>query len=95
MIAVLHERATPGDTLKPADVLLGVEIAHSSIDSDLGEKMKHYAGAGIQDYLVVDINAERLILMTGAQGGAFTRTVEGSSAQGVVLPDAAGPMTLD
>jgi Uma2 family endonuclease len=93
-IAVLHQGITPGDTLKPGEVLLGVEIAHSSIDRDLGEKMDHYRAAGIQNYLVIDLNAERLILMTQPQDKGFNQKTEASFSEGLALPGGAGPLML-
>lgn len=44
--------------LKPADVQLIVEISHSSLDYDLGRKMRYYASLGLSDYWVID--AQRL-----------------------------------
>jgi Uma2 family endonuclease len=94
-ITVLHEGVDLGDTLKPEEVLLGVEIAHSSIDRDLGEKMDHYVASGIQNYLVVDVTAERLLLMTEPQGGVFSGRVEASWADGLAVPRATGQLKLD
>ncbi len=94
-IAVLHEGVNPGDTLKPEEVLLGVEIADSSIARDLGEKMDHYVASGIQNYLVVDVTAERLLLMTEPQGGVFKGKQEASWADGLALPGATGQVKLD
>ena len=39
----------------PADVLLVIEIADSSLDYDRGKKARMYAVAGIEDYWVVNI----------------------------------------
>jgi Uma2 family endonuclease len=44
----------------PDEVLLLIEVADSSVDSDCGEKAALYAAAGIQDYWVVSL-PERLI----------------------------------
>jgi len=93
-ITILQEGVTPGDTLEPQEVLLGVEIAHSSIDRDLGEKLRHYAAAGIRNYLVVDLNAERLLLMSQAQAGSFKQRLEASFAEGLALPGGTGALKL-
>lgn len=45
--------------LKPADILLLVEIADSSLGYDLGAKAKTYAAFGVEDYWV--INARSLV----------------------------------
>jgi Uma2 family endonuclease len=44
----------------PAEVLLLIEVADSSLDFDCGEKAELYAAAGIQDYWVVSL-PERLV----------------------------------
>ena len=44
----------------PAEVLLLIEVADSSLESDCGDKADLYAEAGIQDYWVVSL-PERLI----------------------------------
>lgn len=94
-ITVLHEGMSPGDTLTPQEVLLGVEIAHSSINRDLGEKMDHYGAAGIENYLVIDLNSERLLLMTNPDGGAFRRKVATTFVDGIALPNGTGLLKLD
>ena len=43
-----------------ADVLLIVEVAHSSLSYDRGEKAALYAGAGISDYWVVNLRDGRV-----------------------------------
>ena len=40
--------------LKPSDVQLIVEIADSSLDYDLGDKMRYYASLAIPEYWVID-----------------------------------------
>src|SRR5438874_1051496 len=44
----------------PPEVLLLIEVADSSLESDCGEKADLYAAAGIQDYWVVSL-PERLV----------------------------------
>jgi Uma2 family endonuclease len=45
--------------LAPSHVQLIVEISDSSLDYDLGDKMRYYASLGLPDYWVVD--AKRLV----------------------------------
>ncbi|MBL8232100.1 MAG: Uma2 family endonuclease [Bryobacterales bacterium] len=47
---------------KASEVALVVEISDSSISTDLRHKAQLYARAGIADYWVVDINAQRVIV---------------------------------
>jgi Uma2 family endonuclease len=46
----------------PADVLLVVEVASTSADFDRGPKLQQYAAAGINEYWVVDLNRNVLIV---------------------------------
>lgn len=44
----------PGSRLPPADVLLLIEVADSSLGYDLGTKARQYAGLGVREYWVVE-----------------------------------------
>jgi Uma2 family endonuclease len=44
----------------PADALLVIEVADSSIRVDRGRKRTMYARAGIQEYWIVDLNNDRI-----------------------------------
>lgn len=51
------------DTLstgRPRSALLVVEVAISTLDFDLSEKAEIYAGAGIEDYWVLDVQSRRV-----------------------------------
>ena len=43
-----------GVTVVPADVLLAIEVAHSSLRFDSTTKARLYAGLGVRDYWVID-----------------------------------------
>ena len=45
---------------EPDDVLLVVEVADSSTEYDLGDKLKLYATAGIREYWVVNVPQHRI-----------------------------------
>jgi Uma2 family endonuclease len=47
-------RALKGVTVAPAQVLLAIEVAHSSLRFDSTTKAKLYAALGVRDYWVVD-----------------------------------------
>ncbi len=42
------------EDLTPADVLLVIEVAHTTLKSDLGQKADAYAESGIREYWVID-----------------------------------------
>ena len=53
----------PRDTLttgRPRSALLVVEVAVTTLEYDLGEKAEIYAGAGLEDYWVIDVEARHL-----------------------------------
>lgn len=73
-----YEQALPG----PADVLLAIEVAQSSLGFDRTVKAALYARGGIQEYWVVDVAGRTVIRHADPAGGRY-QTVE------VVPPDVA------
>jgi Uma2 family endonuclease len=47
---------------RPDDVLLIIEVADSSIRTDLGWKARIYAAAGVREYWVVDLSRRRIVV---------------------------------
>jgi len=60
---------------QPADVMLLIEVSHSSLSYDLGEKKELYAQAGIQEYWVVDIEAEAVHVFRNPSGNQYAQSV--------------------
>jgi len=56
------ERYFEANLPTPADVLLLVEVADSSLSTDLVEKAAQYAASGVTDYWVVDLPGARLVI---------------------------------
>ncbi len=55
---------------EPDDVLLVIEVADSSIEYDLSDKLKLYAAAGIREYWVVNLQQQRIeVLREPAESG--------------------------
>lgn len=54
------------------DILLVVEISHSTLHFDLTRKAALYARAGIREYWVLDINARRIIVHREPRAGKYT-----------------------
>ncbi len=65
---------------EPADVLLLIEVADTSLQLDSGEKMELYAEAAISEYWVVDIEGRALIVHRnpGADGYRDTKILSGA-----------------
>lgn len=77
-------RSNPG----PADLLLVVETAETTLGFDLTTKARLYARAGIEDYWVVDLSGRRVVVHRDPSGGAY-RTVAAYSEDEEVAPLAA------
>jgi Uma2 family endonuclease len=73
----------------PADVLLLIEIAASSLGFDQGVKRSVYARSGIDEYWVVDVIGEQLFRYRNPSGGAYTDI--GNFANGDVVAPRALP----
>ena len=61
---------------KPANVLLLIEVANTSLKLDLGRKRDIYAKVGIRDYWVADINAKRWTIHREPKGERYGTVFE-------------------
>lgn len=94
-VVVLSEGVTKEKMLEPSEVFLGVEVAYSSAPRDLGEKMRHYAAAGIRAYLVVEIEPRLVHLLTSPGADCFAEHVKVPFGDSVTLPKGAGTFVID
>lgn len=69
-IILTTEPRGPG-AIPGASVALLVEVAHTSLDHDLLRKAPAYAGRGVAEYWVVDVNAGLIHQMWSPQGEAY------------------------
>ena len=69
-LVVLKETNAPTNP-EASDVIIMVEIAWSSRERDLKTKAELYAGAGIQDYWVLDVPAKTVIVHRDPQEGIY------------------------
>jgi Uma2 family endonuclease len=63
-----HEHPTPNE------VVLLVEVAHSSLNFDLRRKMRLYASSGISEYWVVDVEHKSIHVHRLPTGNRYTDT---------------------
>ncbi len=74
--------------------LLLIEVSDTSVDLDLGDKLRLYAASGIAEYWVIDLNRGVLIVHRDPRGdqygsvGEYDRTAS-------VGPSALADVTLD
>jgi Uma2 family endonuclease len=69
-IMVLRPRESLRDWV-PADLVLLVEVAHTSLSADLGAKARLYASAGVADYWVLDVEARVVIVHRDPRSGRY------------------------
>jgi Uma2 family endonuclease len=62
-----YARAHPG----PADVLLVIEVADSSLDYDRGRKAEAYARSGIPELWIVDLASEVVFVCRDPRAGSY------------------------
>jgi Uma2 family endonuclease len=53
------------------DLFLVIEVADSSLRSDMGDKATLYAEAGVADYWVVDVFGRRVAVFREPQAGSY------------------------
>jgi len=71
----------------PADILLIVEVAESSIDYDSEVKAALYATAGVREYWLVDLTTGTVTRASAPSGGAYQRHQQYRSGESIA-PDA-------
>ena len=57
----------------PADVLLAIEVADTSLRYDRDEKMPRYGAAGIPETWLVDVQAQTITVFTEPHAGGYSR----------------------
>ena len=78
----------------PSDVYLVVEVADSSLEFDLGEKLALYAAAGIPEVWVANLRAGELVGNTEPEGAAYAN-VRVIPLDGRVSPQAFPDVVLE
>jgi Uma2 family endonuclease len=63
-----YASATP----TPANILLLVEVADTTLRTDLGRKARIYASGGVSEYWVVDLNNRVLYVHRSPSGASYT-----------------------
>lgn len=72
------------DRPTPADVLLIIEVAATTLSFDLRKKARLYARAGISEYWVLDVNTRRMIVHREPKQGKYTSKVVYSEHESIV-----------
>ena len=78
-VVVLKRRADfyrKGERPTPADVLLIVEVADSSLSTDRSIKMALYARFGITEYWILDVKRRRMIVHRQPEASRYAQVAE-------------------
>ncbi len=59
-----------------ASVPLVIEVSDTTLDDDLGRKLRRYAAGGVPEYWVADVNARMIHQMWMPEGEAYARKKE-------------------
>lgn len=76
----------------PTTAYLAIEVAHSSLRKDRVIKPALYAGAGVPEYWIVDLNARTVTVLSEPGADGYARRAEhrtGTSITLVAFPDVA------
>jgi Uma2 family endonuclease len=82
--AVLKSSApslTDGGHVRAEDVQLIIEVSDATLSSDLTTKAVLYAGAGIPEYWVVDVNGRCLIIHDSPHVAGYTQVITYSETE--------------
>jgi Uma2 family endonuclease len=86
-------RSLKGVTVPPADVLLAIEVAHSSLKFDSTTKAKLYATLGVRDYWVVDAQALKTRVHREPSADGYASVVEVPPSE-MLVPLLAAPLAV-
>ena len=77
----------------PADVVLALEVSYSTLDYDDGDKRRLYARAGIQEYWIVNLN-DNSVIVYRAPSAPKPRDADFESKQTYRIGDRLIPLAL-
>jgi Uma2 family endonuclease len=72
------------------DTMLGIEVSESSLNYDRGFKARLYAGSGMQEYWVVDLVHDEILIHTDARPEGFAsihNVHRGDTVRPLAFPD--------
>ena len=89
---VLLEEAPVGRLPGPEEVVLIVEVSDTTLAYDRDIKLPRYAGAGIAEAWLVDLDSETIEVHSGPEPGGYLRTTSyarGERVESATVPDLA------
>ncbi len=92
--ALVRDAARKEKLLAPRHVVLGIEVADTSLEYDLGPKLRDYAAAGIAHYWVVDVQGKAVRAMWGPREDGYAKTAIVRFGEPLELPEGLGTITI-
>jgi Uma2 family endonuclease len=93
-VALVTSLEDTGDYFAPSTVLLAIEVASTTLASDLNEKRIEYARAGIPHYWVVDVANGLVHIMSAPLGGDYTERRPARFGEAIPVPGTTGTLTI-
>lgn len=88
-LVVARDHGPDGPKIVPADVLLLIEVADSTLLYDRNVKLPLYAAAGIPEVWIADLNGGRILRYADPRGGRYQDTAQarhGETLASLTLP---------
>jgi Uma2 family endonuclease len=93
-IAVTIPDVASDRAVDPAEVILAVEIAETTLGRDLGEKLAAYARSGIPHYWVVDLAPQVIHVMADPAGETYRQRSVVRFTEPLAVPTTAASITI-
>lgn len=92
--ALVRSEAANEKLLLPRHVVLAIEVSDSSLEYDLGPKLRDYAAAGIAYYWVVDVQAKAVRVMSAPREDGYGKSATIRFGEALELPEGLGTILL-
>jgi Uma2 family endonuclease len=90
---LISPRSLKGVTVPPAEVLLAIEVAHSSLRFDSTTKARLYAALGVREYWVIDVQTLTTRVHREPTANGYASVTEVPSSE-TLVPLLAAPLAL-
>lgn len=93
-VAVVRADVPRHGPVPPDRFVMIVEIAETTLGIDLGEKLSHYARAGVPDYWVADVGASVMHVMRSPEGDRYAERSVVPFDQPLAVPGTSATITV-
>jgi Uma2 family endonuclease len=93
--AIVRRSSAAERLLAPEAVVLAIEVSDTTLNYDLGPKLRDYATAAIPDYWVIDVQARVVHVMSGPTGDRYATRSTVPFGEPLALPEGLGTIVLD